>query len=86
MTFNLKPQDGLAHSGTKAGKQKKRDPEGSHVPSTLLASLLLQDGVRVSLLINDNDNNNIVVFLIIQGQYGPSSKIKLGQIHSVPEL
>lgn len=65
---------------------RRRDPERSHVPSALLASLLLQDGVRMSLLINDNDNNNIVVFLIIQGQYGPSSKIKLGKIHSVPEL
>lgn len=46
--------------------------------------LLLRKDAGMYLLISDDDN--IVIFLIVQGQYSPSSKIKLGKIHSVPEM
>ena len=51
---------------------------------TASMSLLLRKDAGMYLLISDNDN--IVIFLIIQGQYSPSSKIKLGKIHSIPEM
>lgn len=48
VTFNLKPQDWLKHSETKAVKQKNSNPERSYLLSTLSAYLFSRKTLNVS--------------------------------------
>lgn len=61
------------------------NPELSYVLSTLLA-YFFSTKKRMCFLVNDNNNNITVIFIITQYQYIPSSKIKLGNIQSIPEI